>query len=55
MIGTLREGARLPFAKIRRLLETFYGLCLSLGGLVGTIQGAPLPARPAVAAIGDRV
>lgn len=38
LIATLREEARLPFAVIQTLLQTVYGLTLSVGGLVGAVQ-----------------
>lgn len=37
LITVLREETRLPFAQIQRLLETLYGLHLSVGALVGVV------------------
>ena len=55
LIVTLREGARLPFQKIRWFLETFYHLPLSVGGLVGVVQAAARRVRPAVTAVRDQI
>lgn len=38
LIAVLREEARLPFAAIRSLLRTLYGLEVSVGALVGAVH-----------------
>lgn len=51
LITTLREEARLPFAVIRRLLRTIYGVQLSVGTLVAVTRRVTARAELVVAEI----
>ena len=48
VIATLREEGRLPYRTIQWLLETYYGLHVSVGGLVAVIHGVARQAKQAV-------
>lgn len=51
LITLLREDARLPFATIQMLLRTVHGLDVSVGALVGVVQGVAQRAAPVVTQI----
>jgi transposase len=49
LIAVLREEARLPFATIRSLLRTLYGLEVSVGALVEAVRQVATCAEPVLA------
>jgi hypothetical protein len=49
LIAVLREQARLPIATIQTLLQTLYGLDLSVGAVVGAGQRVATAGKPALA------
>ncbi len=51
LIAVLREIGRLPFATIQTLLQTLYGLELSVGALVGAVQRVATHGETARAAL----
>ena len=55
LMAALREDGRIPKRTIQWYLKTVYGLKLSTGGIVGTIQGVAWRAQPAVVAARDRM
>jgi transposase len=49
LLAVLREQGRLPFATIQTLLQTLYGLDLSVGALIGAVQRVATAGKPALA------